>query len=189
MNSTIDFGQNLPVRPLQLAGENSLKADLHLAMGSSLTVNPACTMPKKTAKHKGKLVIVNLQKTPLDHLAHIRIFHKTDVVMTEVMKRLGIFIFYYLFLSLFNVFFLFLGIEIPPFLLRRNFAIDHALNDKKWDIALKGFDYGTDGSEIPATLVKAAQILLPPEFEPNRKHLLKQEPFRVSATMACPMKR
>lgn len=77
------------MRPLQLAAENSAKADLHLAMGSSLTVTPACDMPRKTAKKGGKLVIVNLQKTPLDHLATLRIFQKTDVVMKEIMKRLG----------------------------------------------------------------------------------------------------
>lgn len=89
VNSTIDFGQSLPVRPLELAAENSGKADLHLAMGSSLTVTPACNMPKRTAKKGGNLVIVNLQKTPLDHLATLRIFQKCDVVMKEVMKRLG----------------------------------------------------------------------------------------------------
>jgi NAD-dependent SIR2 family protein deacetylase len=34
-------------------------------MGSSLTVNPAAHIPREVSKH-GKLIIVNLQKTPLD---------------------------------------------------------------------------------------------------------------------------
>lgn len=38
----------------------------------------------------GKLVIVNLQKTALDGLAHLRIFAKTDLLMELVMKELGI---------------------------------------------------------------------------------------------------
>lgn len=37
-------------------------------MGSSLTVNPAADIPKTVGKN-GKLIIVNLQKTPLDALA------------------------------------------------------------------------------------------------------------------------
>lgn len=36
------------------------------------------------------LVIVNLQKTPADHVAAVRIFAKTDEVMEGVMKELGI---------------------------------------------------------------------------------------------------
>ena len=60
-----------------------------MVLGSSLTVRPACNMPKNTARRGGDLVIVNLQKTPLDGLATLRIFHKCDVVMKEVMKRLG----------------------------------------------------------------------------------------------------
>jgi len=90
LNSTIDFGQTLPERPLKLAEEHSRKADLHLALGSSLTVHPACGMPAKTAKHGGNLVICNLQKTPLDQRASIRIFAETDKVMEMLMALLAI---------------------------------------------------------------------------------------------------
>lgn len=47
---TIDFGQNLPVYPLRLAEQHSKKADLHIVLGSSLTVSPACDMPATTGK-------------------------------------------------------------------------------------------------------------------------------------------
>jgi len=86
---TIDFGQNLPEEPLSRAYENAEKADLHLAMGSSLTVSPACTLPELTRKNSENLVIVNLQNTPLTDMANFQIYAKTDVVMEEVMKRLG----------------------------------------------------------------------------------------------------
>ena len=69
---TIDFGQCLPVAPLQLAESHSEKADLHIVFGSSLTVSPACDLPAETAQRGGKLVIVNLQETPLDDLATIK---------------------------------------------------------------------------------------------------------------------
>lgn len=85
---TIDFGQNLPETPLRKANENSKKSDLHLVLGSSLTVSPACDCPHSTKQKGGKLVIVNLQNTPLTDIADIHIFAKTDTVMEMVMERL-----------------------------------------------------------------------------------------------------
>jgi NAD-dependent SIR2 family protein deacetylase len=64
-------------------------ADLHLVLGSSLTVRPACKLPKRTAKKGGRLVIVNLQRTPLDHKAALRVFGRTDAFMQLVMAKLG----------------------------------------------------------------------------------------------------
>eukprot|EP00927_Polykrikos_kofoidii_P048730 TRINITY_DN42945_c0_g1_i1.p1 TRINITY_DN42945_c0_g1~~TRINITY_DN42945_c0_g1_i1.p1 ORF type:complete len:564 (-),score=73.49 TRINITY_DN42945_c0_g1_i1:59-1750(-) len=90
LESTIDFGQNLPRVPLEKAAEESEKADLHIVFGSSLTVSPACDMPRATAKNGGKLVIVNLQKTPLTRLAEFQIHAPTDVVMESLMAHLGI---------------------------------------------------------------------------------------------------
>ena len=52
-------------------------------MGSSLTVTPAANIPEEVGK-KGKLIIVNLQKTPLDDRAFFRI----NAMCDEVMKRL-----------------------------------------------------------------------------------------------------
>lgn len=90
LNSTIDFGQDLPERPLEKAQEHSSKADLHLALGSSLTVSPANQMPARTAKGGGKLIICNLQKTPLTKMADFQIFAKTDVMMNMLMERLSL---------------------------------------------------------------------------------------------------
>jgi NAD-dependent SIR2 family protein deacetylase len=50
-------------------------------MGSSLTVTPAADIPKEVGK-KNKLIIVNLQKTPLDKYAYLRINAMCDDVMT-----------------------------------------------------------------------------------------------------------
>lgn len=105
MEWTIDFGQSLPVDQLARAEANSKNGDLHLVLGSSLTVSPACNMPKYTKKNGkllinllfslsfllgGKLVICNLQKTPLYGLADINIHAPCDYVMSEVLRRLGI---------------------------------------------------------------------------------------------------
>lgn len=90
LNSTIDFGQGLPKKPLQLAERHSLQADLHLACGSSLAVRPACDQPAATAQNGGKLVICNLQKTPLTEMATLHIFAQTDTVMSMLMERLSL---------------------------------------------------------------------------------------------------
>jgi len=89
LNSTIDFGQNLPETPLHNAFYHSEKADLCIALGSSLTVTPAASCPETVADNNGNLVIINLQKTPLTEKAAFQIFAKTDEVMERVMQQLN----------------------------------------------------------------------------------------------------
>lgn len=105
LNSTIDFGQSLPTQPLERGEAESAKADLHIVLGSSLTVRPACTLPETTARRGGKLVIVNLQHTPLTPKAALHLNAPTDVVMEMLMDRLEI--------------------PIPPFRLQRRIIFAH----------------------------------------------------------------
>ena len=83
------------------------EADLCLAMGSSLTVTPAADIPEVCVHYmthlllnikntllqivgkKKRLVIVNLQATPLDGLASLRVFAKCDDFTKLVMGKLG----------------------------------------------------------------------------------------------------
>lgn len=58
-------------------------------MGSSLTVSPANDVPAEVGR-KHNLVIVNLQKTPLDDLASIKINALCDDVIKRLMERLEI---------------------------------------------------------------------------------------------------
>ena len=56
-----------------------------------MNVQPAACYPDKCLRNKdGKLVIVNLQKTPYDQFCAIRIFAKTDTFMKILMEELGI---------------------------------------------------------------------------------------------------
>ena len=89
-DSIIHFGENLPEIALNKAFKHGQEADLCLVLGSSLTVQPACEVPITTLEHGGKLVIVNLQKTNMDEHCSLRIFAKTDAVMTGVVKHLGL---------------------------------------------------------------------------------------------------
>lgn len=58
-------------------------------MGSSLTVTPAADIPKIVGQI-GKLIIVNLQKTPLDKYAYIRVNALCDDFMNKLMEKLEI---------------------------------------------------------------------------------------------------
>merc|ERR1712038_904679 len=100
-DTIINFGEDLNQDILDKAQENTDQCDVMLALGSSLTVTPAADLPEEVGdrwsleKDKGQnpknhLVIVNLQKTPLDDVCSLRIFAKIDDVMVPLMKELGL---------------------------------------------------------------------------------------------------
>lgn len=69
--NTISFGQALNPEVLNLAVTWVRSCDLMLAVGSTLIVEPAASLPR-LVKHSGaKLVIINRDPTPLDSLADL----------------------------------------------------------------------------------------------------------------------
>jgi NAD-dependent deacetylase len=70
-HATISFGQQLPADVLQAAFALSRRADLFLAIGSSLVVEPAASLPRAAKESGARLVIINRDATPLDRLADI----------------------------------------------------------------------------------------------------------------------
>lgn len=87
-DTIINFGENLPRDQLEKAYQVSQEADLAIVLGSSMRVSPANDLPLTTAKRGKPLVMVNLQKTPLDSACRLRIFAKTDEVMAMLAERL-----------------------------------------------------------------------------------------------------
>jgi len=73
-----------------------LKADVVLVLGSSLSVPTACDLPEECLEPRdgkpdgGKLVIVNLQRTPKDALASLRLFASCDDVMAFLEEALSV---------------------------------------------------------------------------------------------------
>jgi NAD-dependent deacetylase len=68
-SATISFGQALDPVVLQRALEAATSCDLFLAIGSSLTVQPAAGTCGVAVEAGAKLVIVNAQPTPYDEVA------------------------------------------------------------------------------------------------------------------------
>ncbi|KAL6080520.1 Deacetylase sirtuin-type domain-containing protein [Balamuthia mandrillaris] len=118
LDTIVGFGESLPFHVVQRSYEHSELSDLCLCLGSSLTVAPANDMPRTVAKKGGNMVIVNLQNTPLDSIATLRIYGKCDEVMEGVMKELQM--------------------DIPPFLLRRR--VNVAQRDNKLSISVIDVD-------------------------------------------------
>ncbi|KAH3744695.1 NAD-dependent protein deacetylase sirtuin-6 [Pelomyxa schiedti] len=87
----VGFGQNLPRSELELATHHSKLSDLVIVLGSSLQVTPACNLVEYSfATNGGHLVIVNLQPTPFDSVAHTVIRCRTDHFMQRLSSLLGI---------------------------------------------------------------------------------------------------
>lgn len=70
-HATVSFGQSLPEDVLEAAVEWATDCKLFLALGSSLVVEPAASLPRLARQQGAKLVIVNRDPTPLDNLARM----------------------------------------------------------------------------------------------------------------------
>jgi len=68
-SATISFGENLVAGDLARAQRAAARADVFLALGTSLTVYPAAALPEFALANRARLVIVNAQPTPFDGLA------------------------------------------------------------------------------------------------------------------------
>jgi NAD-dependent deacetylase len=65
-SATVSFGQMLPPGVVEDAYALMQAADLVIAAGSSLQVYPAAGLPEAALAHGARLVIVNIEPTPLD---------------------------------------------------------------------------------------------------------------------------
>ena len=65
------FGEQLPFDIMHAAQESVRKADLMIVAGSSLEVAPVSELPWLAHQNQARLIIINYQATPVDHLADI----------------------------------------------------------------------------------------------------------------------
>lgn len=93
-DSIVNFGEYLPEEEFSRAKEHSKQADLTLVLGSSMLVEPACSLPASSYNRGGVFNICNLQKTQFDPVVGrsggVRVFGKCDEFMTLVMRELDL---------------------------------------------------------------------------------------------------
>lgn len=149
-DSIINFGEALPAQPLQDAFDRAEEADLCLVLGSSLTVTPANEIPEIVGRKRGaKLVICNLQSTPLDGLSDLRIHSDTDSLMTRVMEILEL--------------------PIPQFILHRRLFIQlKSQSESRHELTVGGVD--VDGT--PVTFLQSVRL-------ENNRRIIRSEPFAI----------
>ena len=83
-HATISFGQQLRPQILDAATSLSRSTDLILAIGSSLVVEPAASLPRIAQAEGARLVILNRDETPLDHLADLVIRQSIGESLQEI---------------------------------------------------------------------------------------------------------
>jgi NAD-dependent deacetylase len=69
--ATVSFGQPMPREVLLAAHQAAESCDLFLAVGSSLVVHPAASLPLVAKRSDAHLIIVNRDETPLDREADL----------------------------------------------------------------------------------------------------------------------
>ncbi len=87
---TVSFGQELPAAVWMEARQLARKADLFIAIGSSLVVQPAADLPLVAKHHGARLVILNRDPTPLDDTADLVIRAPIGETMSSVMGHLSL---------------------------------------------------------------------------------------------------
>jgi NAD-dependent deacetylase len=85
--ATISFGQAMPEEQTRRAFSEARKADLLITVGTSLQVYPAAGIPGETARHGGKVAIINNQPTALDREAQFLLRGAAGQILTELAER------------------------------------------------------------------------------------------------------
>ena len=68
-SATISFGENLVAEDLHRSQVMAARADVFLAIGTSLAVFPAAGLPEIALRNNARLVILNAEETPYDPVA------------------------------------------------------------------------------------------------------------------------
>lgn len=83
-HATVSFGQALPADVLLEAGRWVEACNLLLAIGSSLVVEPAASLPRRAKAAGARLVIINRDPTPQDKLADAAIHTDIGRALAEI---------------------------------------------------------------------------------------------------------
>ena len=83
---TISFGQAMPEEKMAKAMDYAEECDLCIALGSSLVVYPAASVPAHAVQKGAKLIIVNRDETSFDPMADLVIHESVSSALTEMVR-------------------------------------------------------------------------------------------------------
>ena len=81
---TVMFGEPLPQQALMEATNAATTCDVFLVIGSSLVVYPAAQLPQIAKQNGANLIIINIDTTPLDHIADMVFHEKASTILTQI---------------------------------------------------------------------------------------------------------
>lgn len=87
ISSVVNFNDPMPQKELQLAGQNALKSDLMLVLGSSLVVNPAASLVGVAVRNGARVVLINQGETPYDEVVTLRIWGGIGEVIPPAIEQ------------------------------------------------------------------------------------------------------
>ena len=85
--ATISFGQAMPHDVMVRAQVAAETCDLLIAVGSSLVVEPAASIPRVARQAGARLIILNRDPTPLDGIADAVVRGEIGAVLPELVRR------------------------------------------------------------------------------------------------------
>ena len=84
--ATISFGQAMPQKEMARAEDEIAQCDLFLAIGSSLQVFPAASLPLLAKQRGAALVIINREPTDFDQIADLVIHNEIGLILDGLAK-------------------------------------------------------------------------------------------------------
>ena len=88
-SATVAFGEQLDPLVLETAVVASSACDLFLAIGTSLSVQPAASLAVEAHRRGARLVIVNQGETPLDDRADVVLRAPIGEVLPAIVRAAG----------------------------------------------------------------------------------------------------
>jgi NAD-dependent deacetylase len=88
-SATISFGEDLVADDLMRSQIAAGRADVFLAIGTSLVVYPAAGLPEIALRNGARLVVMNAEETPYDPLAHAVVRDPLGTVLPALVDRVG----------------------------------------------------------------------------------------------------
>ncbi len=87
ITSVVNFNDPMPIKEMDSAHKHAAQCDLMIVIGSSLAVVPAANFPKIAKKNGAKLIIINIDSTPLDNIADIKLETHAGKFLTGVLEK------------------------------------------------------------------------------------------------------
>ncbi|XVE50846.1 hypothetical protein DITRI_Ditri01bG0196700 [Diplodiscus trichospermus] len=157
-DTVLDWEDALPPKEMNQAEKHCRMGDLVLCLGTSLQITPACNLPLKSLRGGGKIVIVNLQKTPKDKKASLVIHAFVDKVIAGVMELLNM--------------------QIPPYIridLFQTVLTQSLSSDKRfvnWTIRIAS----VHGLSAPLPFIKSVEVSFS-DSQNYKEAILNTQPF------------